>query len=134
MQVVVQQSQEKKQVQRYYGEDKMKALEIDVTDIEERGIIAELPNNLTLELIYNTYDSFIYLSILNVLNERITGYNKLVPNIDYLSLVRNDENLQLRCIKINEFAEEKDKITPENLNKDYKFFLIGDDDETVETS
>ena len=134
MQVVVQQSQEKKQVQRYYGEDKMKALEIDVTDIEERGIIAELPNNLTLELIYNTYDSFIYLSILNALNERITGYNKLVPNIDYLSLVRNDENLQLRCIKINEFAEEKDKITPQNLNKDYKFFLIGDDDETVETS
>lgn len=112
----------------------MKALEIDVTDIEERGIIAELPNNLTLELIYNTYDSFIYLSILNALNERITGYNKLVPNIDYLSLVRNDKNLQLRCIKINEFAEEKDKITPQNLNKDYKFFLIGDDNETVETS
>lgn len=134
MQVVVQQSQEKEQVQRYYGDDKMKALEIDVTDIEERGIIAELPNNLVLELIYNTYDSFIYLSILNALNERITGYNKLVPNIDYLSLIRNNENLQLRCIKINEFAEGKDKITPENLNKDYKFFMIGDDDETVETS
>ena len=134
MQVVVQQSQEKEQVQRYYGDDKMKALEIDVFDIQKRGIIAELPNNLTLELIYNTYDSFIYLSILNALNERITGYNKLVPNIDFLSLVRNDENLQLRCIKINEFAEEKDKITPENLNKDYKFFMIGDDDETVETS
>ena len=107
----------------------MKALEIDVSDIQERGIIAELPNNLTLELIYNTYDSFIYLSILNNL-----GYNKLVPNIDYLSLVRNNENLQLRCIKINEFAEEKDKITPENLNKDYKFFMIGDDDEALETS
>ena len=113
----------------------MKAIEIDVTDIESRGIIAELPNNLTLELIYNTYDSFIYLSILNALNERITGYNKLVPNIDYLSLVRNEENLQLRCVKINEFAEEKDKITPENLNKDYKFFLIGDEDgEVMETS
>ena len=113
----------------------MKALEIDVTDIEERGIIAELPNNLTLELIYNTYDSFIYLSILDGLNQRITGFNKLVPNIDFLSLVRNEENLQLRCIKINEFAEEKDKITPQNLNKDYKFFLIGDDDgEVMETS
>lgn len=113
----------------------MKAIEIDVTDIESRGIIAELPNNINLELIYNTYDSFIYLSILNALNERITGYNKLVPNIDYLSLVRNEENLQLRCVKINEFAEEKDKITPENLNKDYKFFLIGDEDgEVMETS
>ena len=89
---------------------------------------------MAFEWIYNTYDNFIYLSILNALNERITGYNKLVPNIDFLSLVRNDENLQLRCIKINEFAEEKDKITPQNLNKDYKFFLIGDDDETMETS
>ena len=37
----------------------MKAIEIDVTDIESRGIIAELPNNINLELIYNTYDSFI---------------------------------------------------------------------------
>ena len=112
----------------------MKVLEIYVSDIQERGIIAELPNNLTLELIYNTYDSFIYLSILNALNEHVTGYNKLVPNIDYLSLVRSDENLQIRCIKINEFAEEKDKITPENLNKDYKFFLIGDNNEALETS
>lgn len=105
----------------------MKAIEIDITGIEERGIIAELPNNINLELIYNTYDSFIYLSILDSLNQRITGFNKLVPNIDFLSLVRNEENLQLRCIKINEFAEEKDFITPQNLNKDYKFFLIGDD-------
>lgn len=106
----------------------MKALEIDVTDIEERGIIAELPNNISLELIYNTYDSFIYLSLLDGLNQRITGFNKLVPNIDFLSLVRNENNLQLRCIKVNEFAEEKDKITPQNLNKDYKFFLIGENE------
>lgn len=113
----------------------MKAIEIDITEIEERGIIAELPNNINLELIYNTYDSFIYLSILDSLNQRITGFNKLVPNIDFLSLVRNEENLQLRCIKINEFAEEKDKITPQNLNKDYKFFLIGDQDgEVMEAS
>lgn len=113
----------------------MKTIEIDVTGIEERGIIAELPNNIALELIYNTYDSFIYLSILNGLNQRITGFNKLVPNIDFFSLVRNENNLQLRCIKINEFAEEKDKVTPQNLNKDYKFFLIGDDDgEVMETS
>ena len=113
----------------------MKAIEIDVTDIESRGIIAELPNNINLELIYNTYDSFIYLSILDSLNQRIIGFNKLVPNIDFLSLVRNENNLQLRCIKINDFAEEKDFITPKNLNKDYKFFLIGDDDgEVMETS
>ena len=110
-------------------------MEIDVTGIEERGIIAELPNNINLELIYNTYDSFIYLSILDGLNQRITGFNKLVPNIDFLSLVRNENNLQLRCIKINEFSEEKDLITPQNLNKDYKFFLIGDDyGEVMETS
>jgi hypothetical protein len=113
----------------------VKAIEINVTDIESRGIIAELPNNINLELIYNTYDSFIYLSILDGLNQRITGFNKVVPNIDYLSLVRNESKLQLRCIKINEFAEEKDKVTLQNLNKDYKFFLIGDDDgEVMETN
>ena len=88
----------------------MKAIEIDVTDIESRGIIAELPNNINLELIYNTYDSFIYLSILDGLNQRITGFNKVVPNIDFLSLVRNETNLQLRCIKINEFVAWNLKI------------------------
>ncbi len=107
----------------------MKAIEIDIQEIEERGIIAELPNNLKLDLIYNNFDNFIYMSILDNLNNRITGFQKLVPNIDYLNTVRNESNLQLRCIKINDFAEEKDLITPLNLNKDYKLFLIGDDEE-----
>lgn len=107
----------------------MKAIEIDIQGIEERGIIAELPNNLKLDLIYNNFDNFIYMSILDNLNNRITGFQKLVPNIDYLNTVRNESNLQLRCIKINDFAEEKDLITPLNLNKDYKLFLIGDDEE-----
>lgn len=106
----------------------MNVIEIDVTGIEERGVIAELPNNLKLDLIYNNYDNYIYLSILNDLNKRITGYNKLVPNIDYIHLVRSESNLQLRCIKVNDFAEEKDLITPKNLNKDYKFFLIGENE------
>lgn len=107
----------------------MKVIEIDIQGIEERGIIAELPNNLKLDLIYNNFDNFIYMSILDNLNNRITGFQKLVPNIDYLNTVRNESNLQLRCIKINDFAEEKDLITPLNLNKDYKLFLIGDDEE-----
>ena len=107
----------------------MKAIEIDIQGIEERGIIAELPNNLKLDLIYNNFDNFICMSILDNLNNRITGFQKLVPNIDYLNTVRNESNLQLRCIKINDFAEEKDLITPLNLNKDYKLFLIGDDEE-----
>ena len=107
----------------------MKAIEIDIQGIEERGIIAELPNNLKLDLIYNNFDNSIYMSILDNLNNRITGFQKLVPNIDYLNTVRNESNLQLRCIKINDFAEEKDLITPLNLNKDYKLFLIGDDEE-----
>ena len=41
----------------------MNVIEIDVTGIEERGVIAELPNNLKLDLIYNNYDNYIYLSI-----------------------------------------------------------------------
>lgn len=106
----------------------MKTIDIEIDGIEERGVVAELPYNLKLDLIYNNFDNYIYISILDDLNNRITGFQKLVPNIDFFNTVRNNRKLQLRCIKINEFAEEKDFITPKNLNKDYKLFLIGDDE------
>lgn len=105
----------------------IKALEIDVEGIEQNGIIADIGNNLKLDLIYNNVDSYIYVSILDSDENRITGFFRLVPDINFLSLVRIKKIQQLRCIKINDFAEERDKITPQNLNKDYKFFLIGDD-------
>jgi hypothetical protein fuD12_06018 len=105
----------------------IKALEIDVEGIEQNGIIADIGNNLKLDLIYNNVDSYIYVSILDSDENRITGFFRLVPDINFLSLVRIEKLYQLRCIKINDFAEERDKITPQNLNKDYKFFLIGDD-------
>lgn len=105
----------------------IKALEIDVEGIEQNGIIADIGNNLKLDLIYNNVDSYIYVSILDSDENRITGFFRLVPDINFLSLVRIEKLLQLRCIKINDFAEERDKITPQNLNKDYKFFLVGDD-------
>ena len=105
----------------------IKALEIDVEGIEQNGIIADIGNNLKLDLIYNNVDSYIYVSILDSDENRITGFFRLVPDINFLSLVRLKKIQQLRCIKINDFAEERDKITPQNLNKDYKFFLIGDD-------
>lgn len=105
----------------------IKALEIDVEGIEQNGIIADIGNNLKLDLIYNNVDSYIYVSILDSDENRITGFFRLVPDINFLSLVRIEKLYQLRCIKINDFAEERDKITPQNLNKDYKFFLIGDE-------
>ena len=105
----------------------IKALEIDIEGIEQNGIIADIRSNLKLDLIYNNVDSYIYVSILDSDENRITGFFRLVPDINFLSLVRIEKLHQLRCIKINDFAEERDKITPQNLNKDYKFFLIGDE-------
>lgn len=107
----------------------MKALEIDVNGIEENGIIADIGDNLKLDLIYNNKDTYIYVSILDASENRLTGFFKLVPETDYFKLVRTGLNYQLRCIKINEYAEERDKITPSNFNKDYKFFLIGEEDD-----
>lgn len=104
----------------------IKALEIDIEGIEQNGIIADIGSNLKLDLIYNNVDSYIYVSILDSDENRITGFFRLVPDINFLSLVRIEKLQQLRCIKINDSAEERDKITPQNLNKDYKFFLIGD--------
>lgn len=109
----------------------MKAIEVDLTGIREQGIIVDLNNGLKIDFIFNNYDDYIYLSLLDSLEKRITGFNKLVPNINYLGLTRNDFKEQLRCIKINNYAEEKDRITPENINKDYKFFLIGEEDEAI---
>lgn len=105
----------------------MKVLEIDVSGIEENGVIADIGNNLKLDLIYNNKDNYIYVSVLDTSENRLTGFFRLVPTVDYLKLVRLDLNYELRCLKINDYAEEKDKITPTNLNKDYKFFLIGEE-------
>lgn len=105
----------------------MKALEIDVSGIEENGVIADIGSNLKLDLIYNNKDNYIYVSVLDASENRLTGFFRLVPTVDYLKLVRLDLNSQLRCLKINDYAEEKDRITPFNLNKDYKLFLIGEE-------
>lgn len=102
----------------------MKAIKIDVSNIREKGVIADIGDNLKLDLIYNNYDEYIYVSVLDDYENRITGYNRLVQSINLLQLSNNKENRQLRCIKVNEFAEERDKITPENLNQDYIFFLM----------
>ena len=73
----------------------IKALEIDVEGIEQNGIIADIGNNLKLDLIYNNVDSYIYVSILDSDENRITGFFRLVPDINFLSLVRIEKFLQL---------------------------------------
>lgn len=104
----------------------MKIIEVDLKNLKESGVIIDIGNNLKIDFIFNTYDEYIYLSILDNFENRLTGFNKLVPNIDFLAFTNNNIPYQLRCIKINEYAEEKDYITIDNINKDYKFFLIGD--------
>lgn len=104
----------------------MKTIEINLDSIRENGIIADIRNGLKLDFIYNNYDDYIYLSLLDDLENRITGYFRLVPNIDFLALTNNDIKYQLRCIKVNENSADVDLITPENFNEDYKLFLIGE--------
>ena len=84
----------------------IKALEIDVEGIEQNGIIADIGNNLKLDLIYNNVDSYIYVSILDSDENRITGFFRLVPDINFLSLVRIEKLHQLRCIKIISLKKE----------------------------
>lgn len=113
----------------------MKTLDIDIAGIEERGIVSDIPNGMQLDIIYNNYNKYLYMSVLDSLGSRITGFQKVVPNVDYLGSVRRDSGIQIRCIKVNDFAEERDRVTPHNLNKDYKIFMIGGDDvETLEAS
>ena len=64
----------------------IKALEIDVEGIEQNGIIADIGNNLKLDLIYNNVDSYIYVSILDSDENRITGFFRLVPDINFCLL------------------------------------------------
>lgn len=109
----------------------MKIIEVNLQNLREKGAIIDIGNGFKIDFIFNNYDNYIYLSILDSLENRITGFNKLVPNIDYFAFNNNNYNFQLRCIKINEYAEEKDRITIENINKDYKLFLIGEDNEVI---
>ena len=102
----------------------MIGLEIDVGNLRERGTLVEISYGMKLDFVYNNMDDFIYVAVIDDKEKKIVGHTKLVPNIDLLALTRNDSEYQLRCIKINDYAEERDKITPENLNHDYKFFLI----------
>lgn len=109
----------------------MKIIEVNLQNLKENGVIVDIGNNLKLDFIYNNYDNYIYLSILDSLENRLTGFNKLVPNVDYLSFNNTNYKYQIRCIKVNEYAEQRDFITIENINKDYKFFLIGEENEAI---
>lgn len=101
----------------------MVGLDFDLKGIENGKKVFDV-ENYNIEFIYNSNDGYIYLSILDDLQNRLTGHNRVVPNIDYFGLANIEDKVQLRCIKINNYAEERDKITIDNVNKDYKFFLI----------
>ena len=111
----------------------MKVLEIDVSGLEERGVVADIPEDMQADIIYNNHDGFMYISFLDGLGNVLAGYQKMVPNTDFLTNVRLETDIQIRCIKVNDFAEEVDKITIENFNKDYKLFMIGEEGEELET-
>ena len=103
-------------------------LKFDLEEIKKRRIIFDVENEFQIEFLYNYYDKFIYLSILDKNGVYLLGHSRVVQNVDYLSLARIETTKQLRCIKINDYAEELDYITPENINVDYIFFLIEKED------
>lgn len=109
----------------------MKKLSFNLEEIKERRITFTLENEFEIEFLYNFYDEYIYLAILNKGGEVLLGHSRLVQDINYFSLARITTSKQLRCIKTNEFAEETDYITSENLNRDYQFFLIDEEELSV---
>lgn len=109
----------------------MKKLTFNLGEIKEKRITFTVEDDFQIEFLYNYFDNYIYLAIYNRLGENLLGHSRLVQDIDYLSLARINTTKQLRCIKMNEFAEEVDYITPENLNKDYQFFLIDQEENSV---
>ncbi len=102
----------------------MKKLNLDVTNLKNNIIRYSLDVKLVIELLFNHYDNYIYLAILDDKGEYLLGHSRLVPNINYFRMNRIDVEYDLVCVKINESAQEKDLITIDNLNKDYSFFLI----------
>ena len=109
----------------------MKILNINLDELKTNHIEIDIPGeNFKLDFLYNTFDKYVYMGILESTGKRVLGHTKVVPNIDYfiLNKPKTDWGKQLRFIKINEFAEERDKITIENVNKDYKLFLIGEEE------
>lgn len=109
----------------------MKIVEINLKELKTNHLEADVQGEkFKLDFLFNTFDGFIYMGILENTGDRVLGHTKLVPNIDYLDMNKRktDWGQQLRVIKVNEFAEENDKITPENFNKDYKMFLIGEEE------
>ena len=90
------------------GGENMQVLEIDVSGLEERGVVADIPENMQADIICNNHDGFMYISFLDGLGNVLAGYQKMVPNTDFLANVRLETDIQVRCIKVNDFAEEVD--------------------------
>lgn len=101
----------------------MKKLKLDIQGIEQNLIRYSVERGLDIELLYNQYDGYLYLALLNEKGYML-GHTRLVPNINYTRLNRIETEYDLVCIKINDAAQEKDLVTLENFNKDYSLFLI----------
>ena len=81
---------------------------------------------LVLSFIYNNFDGYLYMKIMNSEREVLLSYTRVLPSIDYfvLNKTKMDFDKQLIFVKTNDSAREADLITADNINKDYKLFLI----------
>ncbi len=109
----------------------MKVLSFELEDLTKFGTIQRVTFEAEgikgeLEFIYNSLDGYLYVCIKNSSGEVLLGHTRVVPEIDYFSFnkIKFTTEKQLRFIKVNELAEEVDKITIDNFNKDYMLFII----------
>ena len=79
-------------------------------------------------VMYNKVDDYLYLSLQSNKEEVLTGFNRILPNVDYFDLntLKTDFKKQLRFAKVNNNAKEKDRITKENIGIDYKLYIFED--------
>lgn len=104
-------------------------IDFDLKNIKTNHLIKEInvdDMKFFLEFIYNSKDDYLYLAILDSNENKVLGASRVVPIVDYFALnpSKTDWGKQLRFIKINDDAEEVDKITADNICKDYCLYLI----------
>lgn len=104
-------------------------IDFDLKNIKKNHLIKEVNAwdiKFYLKFLYNSKDDYLYLTILDSNENKVLGASRVVPIVDYFALnpSKTDWGKQLRFIKINDDAEEVDKITADNICKDYCLYLI----------
>jgi hypothetical protein len=107
----------------------MTNINFELSDIETQENEIEVSSegiDLILSFIKNSFDGYLYMKIMDIQRETLLSYTRCLPLVDYFILNKQSTNFDKRLlfIKTNDSAKEKDLITSDNINKDYKLFII----------